>query len=73
MEEQGLAAQGAQPQGQVTVEMVIEALMKGATPEQLLQAGVPREMIEQAIMIIQQQMQQQQPQAPADAGLAAMA
>jgi len=58
---------GAQQQG-ITVEDVVKALMQGATPEQLLQAGVPEEMIQQAIQILQQQAQQQgqggQPQQP---------
>jgi len=66
---QGLAAQGAQqPQASgVSVEQVVQALMAGTTPEELMQAGVPQEIIMQAIQIIEQQMAQQgggQPQAP---------
>ena len=49
---------GAQQQQGITVEDVVKALMQGATPEQLLQAGVPQEMIQQAIQILQQQAQQ---------------
>ena len=66
---QGLSTMGAQPapeaeiqapEGQqgITIEDVIKALMQGATPEQLLQSGVPQEMIQQAIQILQQQSQQ---------------
>lgn len=67
---QGLAQQQAmgqqQPQQQVGVEQVAAMLMQGVTPEELVQKGVPVQVIEQAMMLIQQQ---QQPQA-GDAGLA---
>jgi hypothetical protein len=57
----GMAQTGGQQQGQMpTVEQIAQALMQGATPEQLLQAGVPRELIEQAIALLQQAMAEQQ-------------
>jgi hypothetical protein len=61
--QQGLAAQGQsqqgqmQQQGQMTVEMVVKALMEGARPEELVQMGVPQQMVEQAMMMLQQQSQ----------------
>ncbi len=60
-EELGVAAAGQpQPEG-ATVEQVVQALQDGAQPGQLLQMGVPQELIEQAMMLLQQA---QQPQAP---------
>ena len=75
---QGLAAQAmqqeAQGQGQMpTVEQIIQLLMEGRTPEELIQAGVPQELVEQAMMIIQQEMQAQQQAPQNQGGLAAMA
>ena len=78
MEETGLAAGTAQEMGQQsgvpggtaqmpTVEEVAQYLMQGITPEQLAQAGVPVELIEQAIAMLQQQMAAQGGQAPAQA------
>ena len=78
MEETGLAAGTAQEMGQQsgvpggtaqmpTVEEVAQYLMQGITPEQLAQAGVPVELIEQAIAMLQQQMAAQGAQAPAQA------
>lgn len=70
----GLAAESAQQTQQVSVEQVLEMLMQGADPEQLLKQGIPMEIIEQALQIIMQQQQQgqQAPQQPAqtEAGLA---
>ena len=72
MDEMGLAAQAAQPQGpQVQPDMiaeVIQLLLSGATEAQLIQMGVPEEVIAAAIMQISQEQQ-----APMDesAGLAA--
>lgn len=71
---EGLAQQMAgQPastgaQGMPTVEEIIALLMQGVTPEQLLQQGVPEELIVQAIQILQQQMANQEAvqQAPAE-------
>ena len=67
MEETGLAAGTAQEMGQqsgvpggtgqqISIEEVMQYLMQGITPEQLVQAGVPVELIEQAIAMLQQQM-----------------
>ena len=75
MDEMGLAAQSVQPQGpqgpQIRPEMVaevIQLIMSGATEAQLIQMGVPEEVIAAAIMQISQEQQ-----APMDesAGLAA--
>ena len=56
-------------------EMVMEVIMllkQGATPEELVQGGVPAALVEQAMMIIQaEQRKAQQPQEE-EAGLAAM-
>lgn len=60
MQEQGLAGQAAmggsgQGIGQGQAQMVQEvarALMQGATPEQLIQQGVPAEVIQMAIEMI---------------------
>ncbi len=67
MDEQGLAAQG-QMQGQQgptteqMVQKVAELLAQGVTPEQLLAKGVPQEIIDMAMQLLQQQGQQvQQP------------
>jgi len=73
---QGQAGQGQAPQQpqQGTIEQVIELLMKGATPEELLQMGVPEEMIRQAIELVQQhQAQQEQAQGSVPEGLSGMA
>jgi hypothetical protein len=57
----GMAQSGGQQQGQMpTVQQIVQALMQGATPEQLMQAGVPKELIEQAIALLQQAMAEQQ-------------
>ena len=67
MEEQGLAAMGgAQPQ--ITLKQVVEALMAGTSPDELMAMGVPEALIQQAMMQITQQTQP----APQEAGLAAM-
>lgn len=78
MNGQGLAQAGAQPamdgdqqqdQQRQMIDQVKQALLKGATPEDLLAQGVPKEIIVQAIKelqaeIAQQQQAQQQAQAP---------
>ena len=46
--------------------------MQGAEPEELVQMGIPEEMVTQAIQALMQQMQAQQP-AQQEGGLAAMA
>ena len=69
-EMQGMAAMGAQgiPNSQMTVKDVIAALMQGIQPEDLVKMGVPEQMIQQAMMQLEQQTQPQDP----NAGLAGM-
>jgi len=70
-EQMGLSQRGMeqQPQqGEIAIEDVIKALMQGVSPEELIKAGVPAEMVQQAVQMIQQQQQQQQ-EAPAQGGL----
>lgn len=58
MEEMGLAAQSAQqaqPSTEEMVQQVMQALMEGMSPEELLQQGVPAEVIQMAIQMLQQQ------------------
>jgi len=60
-QEQQEAAQSQQQAGNLpTVEQVVQLLMQGNDPEKLEQAGIPRELIMQAISIIQQHMAAQQ-------------
>lgn len=66
---QGLAAQ-SQGKQMPTVEQVIMMLQQGATPEQLLAAGIPEELLRQALQMMEQQGPQQQ--APVPEGLAGM-
>ncbi len=54
--------QEGQAAGGISVEEVIQLLMSGKNPQELAEAGVPVEIIKQAIQIIQQQVQQQQAQ-----------
>jgi hypothetical protein len=59
--------QAEQLEGQVGVQQVVQLLMQGADPEQLVQQGIPVEIIQQAIqMIMAQEQQAQQQQAPAN-------
>ena len=70
MEEQGLAAQAGQDQQQAQmVQQVIEMLMQGAKPEELIAQGVPASVIEMAIKMLREQQQQMAP-AQQDPGLA---
>ena len=71
MNEQGLAQAMGAP-SQVSVRQVVQMLMQGAEPEELVQMGIPEEMVTQAIQTLMQQMQAQQP-AQQEGGLAAMA
>jgi len=78
----GLAGIGAQQgqaqgqgQGQISVEQVAQMLMQGVKPEELLAQGIPQAVIEQAIALLQAQVDQQQAQQPQQApqeGLAGM-
>ena len=84
MDENGLAGAYAQEQGigmapstgtpQIAVQDLVNMLKQGITPEELLQQGVPEAMINQALMMLQQEIQQGQiqPQAPQGGGLADM-
>ena len=68
-EMQGMAAMGVSQGGgaQMTIQQVIEAIMNGVSPEELMASGVPQAMIDQAMMQI---MSQSQP--PMQEGLAGM-
>jgi hypothetical protein len=75
----GLAQQTAGPQqgmgqgaGQPTIEQVMQMLAQGASPEKLVQMGVPPEMIQAAIEALMGQQGQQQQMAPEQEGLAGM-
>ena len=74
MEEQGLAAQVGQGQDAAmqAISQIVELLMQGVTPEELLRQGVPHELVMKAIEIVKAQQAQQQQMAPApqDPGLA---
>jgi hypothetical protein len=65
---QGLAQQMAgapaqQPQADMQmIEQIIQLLMDGVDPQELVQQGIPPEIIMQAIDILEQQLAQQQPQ-----------
>lgn len=70
---EGLAQQMIQqpagdPGAGVTVEQVIQMLMQGVDPEELVKQGIPPELVMQAIQIVEKQMAAQQ--AP-EQGLAA--
>ena len=72
MEELGLAENAVRQKTSDPVMEVIMMLRQGATPEELIQGGVPAALVEQAMMIIQaEQRKAQQPQ-DEEAGLAAM-
>ena len=69
----GLAAQMAQQEvggtTSMTLEQVVEALLNGADPEELLQQGVPIELLKQAAELILSQAQGGTPtQAPVTPG-----
>jgi hypothetical protein len=71
-QEQGLAAQGAGmgPDPQMIAE-VVEMLRMGRSPTELAEMGVPIDVIEMAMMQLQQEMQQQPAEQPMGGGLAA--
>lgn len=72
MSEQGLAGQ-AMGQPQVDMEMVQQVaamLMKGMAPEELLQQGVPQEVLQAAMELVRSQASMQQPIGPGQEGLA---
>lgn len=45
---------------QITVQQVVQALMQGITPQELIEAGVPQAMVEQAMQVIMQQQESEQ-------------
>lgn len=60
---EGLAQSMVQPapqEGMPTIEQIIQMLMQGVDPEELVAQGVPPELIMQAIQVIEQQMAAQQ-------------
>ena len=68
MEELGLAqslAQNTQPMRDV--DQIVAMLMQGVTPQELVQNGVPQELVTQAMQIVAQQTTQVPPE---QAGLA---
>lgn len=66
MEEQGLAAQVGQGQdaSMQAISQIVELLMQGVTPEELLQQGVPQELVMKAVEIMKAQQAQQQQMVP---------
>lgn len=71
-EELGLAQRaGNRPTGQYGLRDIVAMLMQGADPEDLIEAGIPKELVVQAIQELTAQMQAQQP-ANQEGGLAAM-
>ena len=73
---EGLASSFAQKPADEKVLEVIMLLKQGATPEELVQGGVPATLIEQAIAIIKAEMRAMESQGPdvmadPNAGLAA--
>ena len=80
-EQIGLAAQGGMqeqqgPTQEQLVMKVAELLAQGVTAEQLMEKGVPKEIIQMAMQLLQSQQGQQMPQVepvqgvPSDGGLA---
>lgn len=69
--EVGLAQQSLQKQDLPSIDQLVQMLSQGMEPEELIQRGIPPEMIQAAIQVLIQQMQQQQP-ANQEGGLAAM-
>ena len=76
MEEIGLAETAVKQRTTDPVMEVIMMLRQGATPEELVQGGVPAALIEQAIAIINAELKAMEPKGPGvmadpNAGLAA--
>ena len=69
---EGLANSFAKKPSDEMVMEVIMLLKQGATPEELIQGGVPAALIEQAMMIIQAEQRKAQQPKGEEAGLAAM-
>ena len=66
MEEQGLAAQAGQEQdaAMMAISQIMELLMQGVTPEELVKQGVDPKLVEQAVRLLRQQQQLQTQQNP---------
>ena len=71
-EEQGLAQQGAQAQQQQMLDQIVQMLMQGMSPEELQAQGVPAQLIQMAMQIVEQQQGQMQHQGQVPEGLAGM-
>jgi hypothetical protein len=56
----GQPAQKQNAQGMPTVEQIIEMLLQGADPDELVQMGIPPELLMQAIEVLEQQAAAQQ-------------
>ena len=56
-----------QQQGMPSIEQIIELLMQGMDPEELVSQGIPPELIMQAIEVLEQQLAAQEGQAPQQA------
>jgi hypothetical protein len=70
---EGLAYQMAQPnpaEGIPGIEEVIQLLIDGAEPQQLVQMGIPQEVIMQAMQVLEQQLASQAQEPATEAGLA---
>lgn len=64
MDGQGLAQQSQGQQQQQMVMQVVQALMQGISPEELQAQGVPAELIQMAMQIVEQEMAKQQAAQP---------
>ena len=71
-EELGLAENAVRQKTSDPVMEVIMMLRQGATPEELIQGGVPAALVEQAMMIIQAEQRKAMQAQGEEAGLAAM-
>ena len=74
---EGLANSFARKPADEKIMEVIMLLKQGATPEELVQGGIPAAVVEQAIAIINAELKAMEPQGPdvmadPNAGLAAM-
>lgn len=58
LQNQGLA--GQQQQEAKGIQQIIQLLLQGVPPEELISRGIPEEVVKQAMSIAQQQQQQQQ-------------
>lgn len=70
MEELGLAENAVRQKTSDPVIEVIMMLRQGATPEELIQGGVPAALVEQAMMIIQAEQRKAMQAQGEEAGLA---